>query len=352
VYGDASTTFISRPSELRILHLLSSRYALGPKIHGTFTNGRLEEYFPSRALTATDLRDPETSRSIGKRMAELHSVDLDVLDPLESGATGREPTVLQSIKEWLAPARRMYGRLERLEAEGALIGLLAGWVQAFDLARLEREIEAYVDWLRQYERGQNDGEAGKAWRMVFCRKPVLDAPSARLRTRLTSPFAGRSIPDNDAQYGNLLLLRTPPPPPAPKHHSIIVVDFEYASPNPYPYDIANHFSEWQADYHHSTRSYSMSEHASYPSESDRHNFYRAYLETSKGRPARAEELAELDRGVEVWRPAGSASWALWGVISAESQIEALERREADWSPDWEYLVRLLTLLPLKPRPGG
>ena len=84
----------------------------------------------------------------------------------------------------------------------------------------------------------------------------------------------------------------------------------------------------------------MSEHASYPSESDRHNFYRAYLETSKGRPARADELAELDRGVEVWRPAGSARWALWGVISAESQIEALERRDADWTPDWEYLVRV------------
>ena len=173
VYGDASTTFISRPSELRILHLLSSRYALGPKIHGTFTNGRLEEYFPSRALTANDLRDPETSRSIGKRMAELHSVDLDVLDPLESGATGREPTVLQSIKEWLGPARRMYGRLERLEAEGALGGLLAGWVQTFDLARLEREIEAYTSWLRQYERDQVEDEAGKAWRMVFCRELVL-----------------------------------------------------------------------------------------------------------------------------------------------------------------------------------
>lgn len=333
MYGDASTTFISRPSELRILHLLSSRYALGPKIHGTFTNGRLEEYFPSRALTANDLRDPETSRSIGRRMAELHSVDLDVLDPLESGATGREPTVLQSIKEWMGPARRMYGRLKRLDDEGALVGLLAGWVQAFDLARLEKEIAAYNDWLRQYER---DGEAGKAWRMVFCREhPLAATHSCQPATDSHPCFTT----DNDAQYGNLLLLNDPPPPPAPKHHSIIVVDFEYASPNPYPYDIANHFSEWQADYHHSTRSYSMSEHASYPTESDRHNFYRAYLETSKGRPARPEELVELDRGVEVWRPAGSASWALWGVISAEAQVEALERREADWAPDWEYLVR-------------
>lgn len=171
VYGPSSMQFISRPSELRILHLLSSRYSLGPKLHGTFANGRLEEYFPSRALTAADLRDPETSRSIGKRMAELHSVDLDVLDPLDAGGdgSGREPTVLQSIKEWISPARTLYARLEKLDAAGELKGLLAGWVQSFDLARLEKEIAAYIDWLKRYERGRVEGEEGKAWRMVFCR---------------------------------------------------------------------------------------------------------------------------------------------------------------------------------------
>lgn len=156
-------------------------------------------------------------------------------------------------------------------------------------------------------------------------------------SRLTSRRPSR--PDNDAQYGNLLLLRDPLPPPAPKHHSIIVVDFEYSSPNPYPYDIANHFSEWQADYHHSTQSYSLSDHGKYPTKEERYNFYKSYLEVSKGRPAREEELSHIDRGVEVWRPAGSANWALWGVISGEAQVDALERGDGDWAPDWEYLVR-------------
>lgn len=172
VYGEASLNFISRPSELRILHLLSSRYSLGPKIHGTFANGRLEEYFPSRALNASDLRDEETSRFIGKRMAELHSVELDVLDPVEAGQS-RGPTVLQSIKEWIEPARKMMRRLERLDKQGAMKGLLAGWVEQFDLDRLEKEIELYVEWLKSCESGEVKGEQGKDWKMAFCRTSGL-----------------------------------------------------------------------------------------------------------------------------------------------------------------------------------
>lgn len=83
----------------------------------------------------------------------------------------------------------------------------------------------------------------------------------------------------------------------------------------------------------------MRDHAPYPKAAERASFYRSYIETSKGRPARDDELRELDRGVEVWRPAGSASWAIWGVVSAEAQVDALERGDGDWSPEWEYLVR-------------
>jgi thiamine kinase-like enzyme len=76
VYGPSSGSLISRKTELHILHTLSSDYAIGPRVLGTFSNGRVEQYFHSRALVKEELRDARISRWIGRRMRELHRVDL------------------------------------------------------------------------------------------------------------------------------------------------------------------------------------------------------------------------------------------------------------------------------------
>lgn len=59
---------------------------------------------------------------------------------------------------------------------------------------------------------------------------------------------------------------------------IIVVDFEYASPNPAAFDIANHFHEWTANYHGETPAFL--DPSLYPTLNERRNFYRAYLEAT------------------------------------------------------------------------
>ena len=63
---------------------------------GTFTNGRFEEYFNARTLTAQDLRKPETSRQIAKRMRELHD-GIELLQ--EERAAG--PFVWQNWNKWV-----------------------------------------------------------------------------------------------------------------------------------------------------------------------------------------------------------------------------------------------------------
>lgn len=62
---------IDRESELGILRRLA-RKRIGPRLLGTFGNGRFEQFFQARTLTADDLRVPETSKHIAKRMRELH----------------------------------------------------------------------------------------------------------------------------------------------------------------------------------------------------------------------------------------------------------------------------------------
>lgn len=57
-----------------------------------------------------------------------------------------------------------------------------------------------------------------------------------------------------------------------------------------------------------------------------------------GTTPKEEELEELDRGVRAWSPIGSAAWALWGVVSARSQVEAVQKGDEEYAPEFEYLV--------------
>jgi choline kinase len=87
---------IDRESELQILRRLA-RKKIGPRLLGTFINGRFEEFFNARTLTAQDLRVPETSKQIAKRMRELH----DGVELLEKERDDG-PFVWQNWDKWVA----------------------------------------------------------------------------------------------------------------------------------------------------------------------------------------------------------------------------------------------------------
>jgi choline kinase len=149
--------------------------------------------------------------------------------------------------------------------------------------------------------------------------------------------------DNDTQYGNLLKLDAPRN--GPDHHQVsfadaprqrltlqyIVIDFEYAAPSARGYDIANHFHEWRANYHHPTLSHSLQPHFPYPSLEQRKAFYRSYLDLDDGPGVEA-----LEREVRIWSPASSVFWAMWGLVQAEEQVENLI--DGITATDFDYLV--------------
>jgi len=266
----------------------------------------VEQFFPSRALTATELRDPGISRGIARRMRELHSVDLRLLG-YEDGRNG-EPMVWTCLREWIALAQHVLAILQSLG------GRWKHWAETFELRRVTQQVDAYWKWIHN--------EPGRGKGVVFAH--------------------------NDAQYGNLLRLDQPLPKGIPEHHRYIVIDFEYAAPNPRGYDIANHFQEWRANYHHPTHSHSLEPHFPYPSRTQRENFYRAYLSVEvdvgggeellgKQTDVDNEKVAELEREVQVWSPACSAFWALWGIVQAEEQVQSLLEQRVDYAPEFDYL---------------
>ena len=187
VYGPSSGSLISRPRELEILHILSSEYKIGPLIYGTFDNGRVEQHFDSVALTSADLRDPEISRWIAARMAELHRVDVDEVEG--PSLSGHEPQVKKNVETWLPHAREVLSLLTKRPSSS----------QPFNLDAFTDQWEKYMQQISVVE--ANEG---------------------------ASPCV---LAHNDAQYGNLL--RMNPHPRNPKGHRQVMQNSNYTSfPHP------------------------------------------------------------------------------------------------------------------------
>ncbi|CAE6468661.1 unnamed protein product [Rhizoctonia solani] len=334
IYGPSSSILISRADELHTLHLLSSNYRIGPRVYGTFQNGRVEEWFDSNTLKKEDMRDVTQSRWIAMRMRELHSVD--VLGIVGISWNGQE-SLYKNIVSWQGAAQETLVMLEAKEGKGEIPPghVWHGRREELNLGKFMRAWEAYWSWLQKWE-----SEFGRS-EMVFAH--------------------------NDAQYGNLLYANKLAPG-KPEHHRIIVVDFEYAGPNPAAYDIANHFHEWTADYHSDTPHVLTA--SRYPTREERRNFYFGYLgspvlggtisaspvpsrsssfhgsgssssinslgvpshhsssgslfpidlSTTRGQAELEEAISILDGQVYAWSPASHAHWIIWGIIQASDDI--------------------------------
>lgn len=92
----------------------------------------MEQFFPSRALHAEEMRDVKVSRGIARRMRELHSVDLDVL-----GYKERAVTLWKCLDDWITLAEGVVGLISQLGGPWEI------WAESFGLHRLRKEIEAY-----------------------------------------------------------------------------------------------------------------------------------------------------------------------------------------------------------------
>ncbi|KAK7468644.1 hypothetical protein VKT23_003148 [Stygiomarasmius scandens] len=295
IYGPSSGNLISRPRELHNLHILSSRYRLGPRVYGTFENGRLEEYFDSKALSAKDMRDPEISRWVGARMAEFHSVDIELIEETYTGPGSEsrrwDIAAKKNVKSWLGSARQVLA----LPAFPQAIG------EELDLENFKKDWDRYMQWLATVDDTQRGSK--------------------------------RVFAHNDAQYGNLLRL-SELKEGTPAHRQIIVVDFEYAAPNPASFDIANHFHEWTANYDSATPH--LLDESLYPTYGERRNFFLAYLEHSNATPCTPSELdtlvQNLEEQVRYWSPASHAMWAIWGIVQARDDVES-EVQE----PEFDYI---------------
>ncbi|KAI9502316.1 hypothetical protein GGI25_006137 [Coemansia spiralis] len=305
VYGTGVDEFLSRTKELYWLSQLTS-LGFGPQLYGIFGNGRLEEFLESTTLTKDDIRHPSTSKHIARRMCELHSLvsyyrpygDVGASSHPGVDLSGR-PELWANVDSWLRLVHNKWSLIRRTcDANPQCAEILDNW-------------------------------------------PRLEQAAARLRRYIGRANAPVVFAHDDLQYGNILRLE--------HTGELVVVDFEYAGYNYRGFDIANHFCEWTADYHHPDHPHLLNE-SLYPDVTQREGFLRTYVKAKAFLDANMradaevvesdsdrlvdlrairlsedrirDEVAALDREVAFFVPASHLHWGIWGLLQAcSSEID-------------------------------
>ena len=336
VYGPQVEHLIDRDAELNILKRLA-RKKIGPRMLGTFSNGRFEEYLHAKTLEAQDLRIPETSKQIAKRMRELHE-GIELLDTeIDAG-----PGIFLNWDDWVE--------------------------------RCEKVITWLDQQVRQAESGGEPKPKAKYTRLgLICgvEWAIFRKTYDKYRAKLTEECGFESgirkklvFAHNDTQYGNLMRLtpsgESPLLQPSNQHKQLVVIDFEYAGQNTVGLEFANHFTEWCYNYHDPDKSYACN-HKAYPTEKEQHRFVRSYVmhrpqfnpsasatpkmdgrektnisdfmldarappgvpasdydeEESAREKKMEEDIQRLIYETRLWRIANHAKWVAWGIVQAK-----------------------------------
>ncbi|KAL4912819.1 kinase-like domain-containing protein [Aspergillus aurantiobrunneus] len=347
IYGPQVDHLIDREKELQILRRLG-RKNIGPKVLGTFNNGRFEEYFEARPLTPKELRDLSTMKQIAKRMRELHE-GIELLDEEREGG----PMVFHNWDKWVDRCERVISWVDEEIKSAQNEGKAAsepwrrrGYVCGVPWPEFRKAVDDYRKWLVMSSGGVHEIKR----QLVFAH--------------------------NDTQYGNLLRMepshQSPLLLPENEHKQLVVIDFEYSSANTPGFEFANHFNEWCYNYLDPEKAWACNT-SLYPTPEQQHQFITAYLTHRPGlggraspsitpvmhplsastptmtpldlnaspdltpqRPADTErshqdsleaETQFLMRQTRLWRVLNSAQWVAWGIVQAK--IPGLDGDEED-----------------------
>lgn len=107
IYGPQVEHLIDRENEIQLLRRLC-RKNIGPRLLGLFRNGRFEEYLHAQPLKPKDLRTPEVSKQIAKRMRELHDGIELLQEERDAG-----PFMWRNWDKWFNRCERIVTHLDR-----------------------------------------------------------------------------------------------------------------------------------------------------------------------------------------------------------------------------------------------
>ena len=179
VYGPQVEHLIDREKELGVLRRLA-RKKIGPRLLGTFENGRFEQFFNAETLTPSNLREPDTSKQIAKRMRELH----DGIELLEE-ELNEGPAVWNNWDRWLDAVEKVITFLDQkilMGDVGSVRGPRDAWKTRGLICGVEwHKFKAMVDKYRDFlDRHYQDKHVIRD-KLVFAHNDVCSLVTEMLR---------------------------------------------------------------------------------------------------------------------------------------------------------------------------
>lgn len=256
---------------------------LAPPLFARFENGLLYKYIAGDVCTPEDLRKPDIYRAVARRLGQWHST-------LPIAAISS----LQTLQEQ-GDATRLDHDIDNaghVRPRPSLWTVMQDWIHALPVST--QKDKDRKEMLQQElthlstELGQTPGLDGYDYIFAHC----------------------------DLLSGNVIVH---PGQKEGKGLTVSFIDYEYATPAPAAFDIANHFAEWggfDCDY------------AALPTRSQRADFISQYLASYRNfAPVSDQETIEREKQqllqqVDTFRGLPGFYWGIWALIQATiSQID-------------------------------
>ncbi|OLN92881.1 Ethanolamine kinase 1 [Colletotrichum chlorophyti] len=288
-YGNGTAVLIDREREAQN-HELLMKYNLAPELLARFNNGMLYRFIKGSVTAPEDLRKPVIYKAVASRLAQWHATVPCITHSTttngharENGTNGHQDP--DAIIENAAPGKPV-PNLWTVMQKWILALPSDTQVQRERQERLQKEFEFIVEEFSQRPGLGVDG-------LVFAHCDLLS--------------------------GNVIVLPSGPPTKGKKEATVTFIDYEYATPSPAAFDIANHFAEWggfDCDYN------------VLPTRAQRREFIdeyiRSYFKYTKG-DAKVDveaEVRKLNEEVDLFRGVPGFYWGIWALIQAViSQID-------------------------------
>ncbi|KAI0450683.1 kinase-like protein [Xylaria acuta] len=292
-YGHGTDVIIDRQRETQN-HELLMKHGLAPTLLARFDNGMMYRYIQGKACQPADLRDPSIYLAVARRIAQWHATVPCIhetisesnglgsnnshdssLDPVAPGKPA--PNVWTVMQKWIRvlPTKTEAQRARQSE--------------------LQKELAWLVEKLSQRPGLGKNG-------LVFAHCDLL---SGNVIIEPKGP--GTNGAGHRLGEGQHICQQQP---------SVNFIDYEYATPSPAAFDLANHFAEWggfECDY------------SVLPTRAQRLEFIREYAHTYFSLVERSgngenidEELEaqKLHAEVDIFRGVPGFYWGIWALIQA------------------------------------
>ncbi|MCJ1314123.1 hypothetical protein MMC25_007803 [Agyrium rufum] len=218
-YGNKTEVLIDREKET-ISHLLLAQHDLAPPLLARFQNGLMYRFIPGRVCTSLDLTTEPIFKAVAQRLGQWHAVLPVVSNDMISHMNGDLHLHSTPKPDSLTPHKPTPN----------IWTIIQKWIVALPLttqaeidrrATLQKELERTVRELSNVPGLGKDG-------LTFSHCDLLSG-NVIINPDLPPPSPSRST-DTELE--------------SPVSVSVSFIDYEYATPAPPAFDIANHFAEW------------------------------------------------------------------------------------------------------------